>query len=323
MPGHRRPLADRRFGRAIAIAHSSRRLSRRSPIMIEQLVPVIAPVLITAGLGFAWARYAGSFDTGLITSLVFYIGSPSLVLATFIKIGTLSTVFAELALAALLSIVVCAAAGAVFLKLAGLSLRTYLPSVMFANTGNLGLPLALFAFGEPGLALGIGIMAVNSVVQMTIGPLIVSGEMSAARVAKTPVIWAVAAAVAIMLTGAKAPLWFVNTVQLLSGMTIPMMLLALGFSLARLKVKSLGRSFALGVLRLVLGFASAMLLVWIFGFTGAARGVLIIQCSMPVAVFQYLFAQMYNRAPEEIAGTVLMSTVLSFLTLPVLLLVAL
>ena len=291
--------------------------------MIEQLVPVIAPVLIAAGLGFAWARFAGSFDTALITSLVFYIGSPALVLATFIKIGAISTVFAELALAALLSIVLCALVGAVILKLAGLPLRTYLPSLMFANSGNLGLPLALFAFGEEGLALGIGVMAVNSVVQMTMGPLIVSGEMSAGRIAKTPVIWAVAAAVVILLTQTKMPLWFTNTTQLLSGMTIPMMLLALGFSLARLKVKSLGRSFMIGVLRLSLGFASAMFLVWAFGFTGAARGVLIIQCSMPVAVFQYLFAQMYNRAPEEIAGTVLMSTVLSFATLPLLLLVAL
>jgi malate permease and related proteins len=291
--------------------------------MLEQLVPVIAPVLIAAAIGFGWARLSGPLDTGLITSLVFYVGSPSLVLATFIKLGHISTAFAELALAALLSIAACAAIGAVILKLAGLPLRTYLPSIMFANSGNLGLPLAFFAFGDAGLALGIAIFAVNSVVQMTLGPLIVSGEASAGRVAKTPVIWAVALALVIVLTGAKAPQWFTNTVQLLSGMTIPMMLLALGFSLARLKVKSLGRSFALGVLRLVLGLATSLALVELFGFTGAARGVLIIQCSMPVAVFQYLFAQMYNRAPEEIAGTVVMSTVLSFATLPLLLLIAL
>jgi predicted permease len=133
----------------------------------------------------------------------------------------------------------------------------------------------------------------------------------------------VALAVAIAVTGAVPPTWFTNTVTLLSGLTIPLMLLALGFSLARLKVKSLGRSLVLGALRLLLGLATGLALVELFGFTGAARGVLIIQCSMPVAVFQYLFAQMYNRAPEEIAGTVVTSTVLSFATLPLLLLIAL
>jgi predicted permease len=288
--------------------------------MVEQLIPVIVPVLVAAGIGFGWARLGRPFDTELITGLVFYIGTPCLVLSTFIKLGTISLAFAELALAALLSISLCAAVGAVILRAAGLSLRTYVPVLMFANTGNLGLPLSLFAFGEPGLALAIAIFAVNSVVQMTLGPLIASGQASPARIGRTPVIWAVAAALAIVLTGTRPPQWFVNTVQLLSGMTIPLMLLALGFSLARLKVKSLGRSVAMGVLRIGLGFGTAVGLAALFGFTGETRGVLIIQCSMPVAVFQYLFAQMYNRSPEEIAGTVVTSTVLSFITLPALLL---
>lgn len=288
--------------------------------MFEQLVPVIVPVLVAAGIGFGWARLGRPFDTDLITGLVFYIGTPSLVLSTFIKLGTISLAFAELALAALLSIVLCAAIGAVVLRAAGLSLRTYIPALMFANTGNLGLPLSLFAFGESGLALAIAVFAVNSVVQMTLGPLIASGHASLKRVTRTPVIWAVVVAVFLVLTGTRPPQWFVNTVQLLSGMTIPLMLLALGFSLARLKVKSLGRSFLIGALRIGLGFGIAVGLAALFGFTGATRGVLIIQCSMPVAVFQYLFAQMYNRSPEEIAGTIVTSTALSFATLPALLL---
>jgi predicted permease len=241
--------------------------------MLEQLVPVIVPVLVAAGIGFGWARLGRPFDTDLVTSLVFFIGSPSLVLATFIKLGAISAAFAELALAALLSIAACAAIGAVILRLAGLSLRTYLPVLMFANAGNLGLPLSLFAFGEPGLALAIAIFAVNSVVQMTVGPLIVSGEASVRRVTRTPIIWAVLLAVLLLVTGARVPAWFVNTVELLSGLTIPMMLLALGFSLARLKVKSLRRSLALGALRLALGLGVGLGLAALFGFTGAARGV--------------------------------------------------
>ncbi len=97
------------------------------------------------------------------------------------------------------------------------------------------------------------------------------------------------------------------------------MLITLGISLARLKVASMPRSLGLSVLRLVMGFAVGIALATALDLEGAERGVLIIQMSMPVAVFNYLFAQRYNTAPEEVAGMVVISTALSFASLPLLL----
>jgi predicted permease len=97
------------------------------------------------------------------------------------------------------------------------------------------------------------------------------------------------------------------------------MLITLGISLARLKVASVPRSLALSALRLVMGFAIGLALAAALGLDGATRGVLIVQLSMPVAVFNYLFAQRYKTAPEEVAGMVVMSTALSFASLPLLL----
>jgi predicted permease len=98
------------------------------------------------------------------------------------------------------------------------------------------------------------------------------------------------------------------------------MLIALGVSLARLRIASLKLSLAIALVRLLLGFAVGNLVAWVFGLDGMLAGVLILQSSMPVAVFNYLFAQVYRRAPEEVAGAVVLSTFLSFASLPLLLL---
>jgi hypothetical protein len=146
-----------------------------------------------------------------------------------------------------------------------------------------------------------------------------SGHLSLSMLARVPLLYALPPALAFMFTGAKPPAWLNATTELIGLMTIPLMLITLGVSLAKLAVASLPRSLGLSVLRLLLGFALGVGVAYLFRLEGAARGVLIVQSSMPVAVFNYLFAQRYRRAPEEVAGLVVISTAMSFLTLPMLL----
>lgn len=112
------------------------------------------------------------------------------------------------------------------------------------------------------------------------------------------------------------PEWLYNTTNLIGQLTIPLMLFTLGVSLARLKPVSLLRSIGLSVIRLAMGFAVGYAISEIMGLNGAERGVVILQCSMPVAVFCYLFAQLYDREPEEVAGVVISSTFLAAISLP-------
>jgi hypothetical protein len=97
------------------------------------------------------------------------------------------------------------------------------------------------------------------------------------------------------------------------------MLIALGVSLAQINRRYGLKAVRLGVLRLLLGFSVGWLVAELLGLTGVVRGVLITQSSMPVAVFNYLLAIRYNKSPEEVAGAVMISTLLSFATLPALL----
>ena len=118
-------------------------------------------------------------------------------------------------------------------------------------------------------------------------------------------------------------MWIGNTIGLIGDLAIPLMLLTLGVSLAKLKVASLGRSIALSIGRLAIGLAVGLAVATFLELDHTARGILILESAMPVAVLNYLFAARYDRSPEEVAGLVLVSTAISFITLPGLLLLVL
>lgn len=291
--------------------------------MLAQLFDIIAPVLFCAGLGFAWKKAGAPFDSETVTAVATNIGAPCLIVATLTRLQVGLDAFGEMALAAAAALGIFMILGIVVLKLARLPNHTFLPALVFGNTGNTGLPLCLFAFGKAGLALGIAVFTVNALTQFTVGALISSGQFSVRRLVRTPVIYAVALAVGFMVADARPPVFVKNIFEVLGGITIPMMLLALGVSLADLKIDSLGRSVWLAALRLAAGFAVGLGLAELFGFDGAARGVLIIQAAMPAAVFNFLFARYYGRDAEQVAGMVVVSTLMVFVCLPLILAIAL
>ncbi len=291
--------------------------------MWGQLFDVIAPVIMIAGLGYFWARIGLPFEPKMLTPLIMYVGAPCLIVSTLTRLKVSPAAFGEVAGAAILAVFCFLAIGFLVLRVARLSVPTYLPGLTLPNVGNMGLPLALFAFGDVGLAYGIAIFTVMSFSQFTIGVALNSGSFSVRLLLRTPLIYAVALAMVLMLTETSPPAFVQNTLNVLGAMTIPLMLMAMGVALASLKVASIGRSVALSALRLGMGFGVALGLVALFGLEGAARGVVIIQCTMPVAVFNFLFAAHYDNNPEEVAGFVVTSVLMCFLILPLVVAVAL
>ena len=291
--------------------------------MYSQLIPILAPVFIVALLGYGWARLALPFDREFVTGIVMNIGVPCLILQGATGLDAEVSLFMSMLGYALLALVVCAVVGTVVLRALGQPLRSYLPPVAFGNAGNLGLPLCLFAFGPRGLGLAIGFYLVGSVAQFLVGPLFQGRKPVWRTLLSTPVNYAAVLGVALLSTGTALPAWLGNTMQLLAGMAIPRMRVALGHALGSFSLNRLRVATALALARLGLGLAVGLGIVWSFGLEGTERGVVLIESAMPVAVFNYLLAARYDRHPEEIAGAIVISTLLSFATLPLLLLVAL
>jgi len=287
--------------------------------VIETILTAIAPVMLTALIGYFWTRSGRSIEAHGLTQIVTEIGTPCLVFSTFAKMSVPAGAFAATAAASLTILIGFLIIASFVLKLCGFSLRTYLPSMAFPNTGNLGIPLALYAFGSEGLAYAIVFLCFTSVMSFTIGQAIAAGTMSWRAIVKIPIIYAVALGLVVPESGIVLPQFLGNTISLLGSITVPLMLLMLGVSLGSLRVSAVPRAFMLSLLRIGMGASLGFAVTALFGLHGAARAAVIMQSSMPAAVFNYLFALRWHNQPEEVAGIVVVSTLVTIATAPTLL----
>ena len=251
-----------------------------------------------------------------MTALVTNVGTPCLVFSTLANVQIERAAFYHMATASAITLIAFLLIAALVFRFTDVSQKTFLPSMVFANTGNMGLPLCLFAFGPDGLALAIIYFTVHLILLFTVGELISAGSFAPGKLLRQPVLYGVIAALVFLIGDVAVPAWLGNTTGLLGDFTIPLMLITLGVSLAALEVGGFRRSVLMSLLRLGMGFLVGFATAHILDLQGAAMGVLILQSTMPVAVFNYLFAVRNDNAPADVAGVIVVSTAIAAAILP-------
>ncbi len=287
--------------------------------MFGTVLSVVLPVVLIVAIGFGWSRLGASLNSKELTAIVSDIATPCLIVSTFQTSRLSFEAFAGMLGATATAILLFTGLGALILRLAGLRLRTFLPSIAFPNAGNLGLPIALYGFGQEGLGYAIAYFSISSVANYTLGQTIAAGRADWRGLAKLPILYAVAIGIGLAFFRVELPGWAGVTIGLLGNITVPVMLLLLGSSLSQLKVAAVGRALFVSIIRIGLGAAVGFAVAAAFGLDGVLRAVLILQCANPVAVYNYLFARRWDNEPEAVAGVVVISTLLSLVTIPLLL----
>lgn len=291
--------------------------------MLAQIFTVLAPVFALTAVGVLWARAGAPFDVAFVTRLAMNVSGPCLIFATLVTVEIDQAAFETLALATLTLYGLVALATAAMIRLAHLDARAFLSPMIFGNTGNLGLPIALYAYGPEGLALAIVIFAVMAALNFTFGVWLVSGDASPVRALQHPLFIGSGLGVIWVYFDIPMPAAALETLKLAGQIMIPTMLITLGVSIAQLKVTGMARMAALSGLKLAIGLTVGLLVVELFELTDAARGSLLLQAVMPVAVTSYLLAASYDAEPDQVAALAVVSTVLSAVALPALLAVLL
>ncbi len=287
--------------------------------MIYQLSAILAPVFLCPAIGYLWAKRGNDFDIEFVNRVSSDLAAPCLIFATFTKVNVDWQIIREIGMACLAVIAISAVAVSILLWIFRLDFRGYLPPLMFSNCGNIGLPVCLFAFGETGLALGIVFFAISLSLNLVVSPWVAAGTGSPLVVFRSPIIYAVGVTFAFVWFQIQPPLWLANTTSLLGSMLVPLMLVTLGVALSRIEVKAIFANLGPALIRLIVGFSVGWLVAELFELEGTMRAVVIIQSATPITVFNYLFAARYQRKTEQVASMVVLSTLGSFATLPLLL----
>lgn len=283
------------------------------------VLEIVAPVFLLAGLGFAWVKAGFEYRIQFVTRLAMTLAVPCLVFTALMKTEVDLKALGALTLASIASYAVVGVIGGVLLFVMRFSRQTFLAPFTFGNTGNLGVPLALFAFGQVGLERAIVVLAVSSVLSFTIGIWLVAGRGSLVKILKEPLIAATLLGALFLWQGWQTPTFLTNTLDLIGQMAIPLMLLTLGVAVARLTPARIPTAIGLSVAKLVLCAAIAWTIGRLFDLDPISFGVLVLQISTPVAVTAYLIAEKYGADSDAVAGFVVVSTVISVAALPLLL----
>lgn len=287
--------------------------------MVGTIVPVIVPIVVCILLGVWWARSQQRFPTEFVGDLVMKVGAPALIVGTLGSTDLSPEALLEVLLAGCTLLLFSALLSALVCKACGWPLRDIGVPLVFGNSGNMGLPLCLFAFGADGLALSLGIFVLFSLVHFSLGSAFLTSNLAGKQLLRSPLIWAGLIALLMIALDWEFPATVGNTLDILGGMAIPLMLLTLGVSLVSLRLRDSGRALAMGVARMGTGIGAGVLTVELLQLEGLLRGVVLLQAATPAAVFNYLLAQQYQRSPALVAGLVMASTVLSFISIPLVL----
>jgi len=284
--------------------------------MVLQILEITAPVFFLALIGYVWRRSGLNFDIAFVSRLSMQVSVPALIFSVLARIEVDPAAFRDLALASLALYAVIGAAAWVLIRGSGLAMRTHLAPFIFGNTGNVGLPIALFAYGDTGLAYAMIVFAVMAVLSFTVGIWMVTGRGSPMEALKQPIFHAAALGILFAAEGWGLPQVAFTTLELVGQLAIPMMLITLGVAVAQLDVRDFGRALWLSLAKAGLCALAAVSVGAVFGLTGPAFGALVIQAIMPVAVTNYLLATRYDAEPDVVAGLVVVSTLVSVVVLP-------
>lgn len=283
------------------------------------VLEIVAPVFLLAAVGFVWVKLGFEYRVQFVTRLAMTLSAPCLMFTALMKTEVDPVALATLSLASLAAYMVLAGVFWTGLKLFRFDMSTYLNPLIFGNTGNVGLPVALFAFGPEGLGYALVVFAVMAILSFTFGVWVVSGGGFTLTFLKEPVVAATLLGALFLWQGWETPPVLTSTLELIGQLLIPLMLITLGVAVARLKPSRIGQSLILCTVKLLVCAGVACGAGLWFGLDDIALSVLVLQVATPVAVTSYLLAEKYGNDAQAVAGLVVVSTVICVAALPLLL----
>lgn len=290
--------------------------------LIARIADVIIPVFLIVAVGYAYARRQAP-DMGTFNRIALDVLAPVLV---YSALASRDFVIAEHFTLLAGGAVIILGGGLLAWPLArafGAQARTLVPVVMFNNCGNMGLPLALLAFGPAHFGAAVALFSVSNLLHFSIGARITSRAARTRDLLTSPLMIATALGFISALTDVRPPDVMLAGLKLLGDALLPMMLFALGVRLTALTRDGLAVGLLGALARPLLGLVIALPLAWALGLEGAARGQLLLFAALPPAVMQFMLADRYQQEPDKVGAMIMLGNALAVVFVPLALALAL
>lgn len=283
--------------------------------MTGHILATLLPVFLIAGCGAAYGRYR-SPDIGSLNTLNMELFVPLLVFAVLADRQAPLADYAWLATAAALVVLGSGLVLWPVVKWLSLDIKVFLPPMMFNNSGNMGVPLLVLAFGPEALPAAVVVFIIEMLLHFSVGLYMLDPRTSLWRMLRMPIVAASVAGLLVNVGGVALPSWLLEAMHMLGGICIPLMLFALGVRLLEIDFSDWRTGLLGAVLCPLSGLAVALPLMWLLPLNSLQTAVLLVFAVLPPAVLNYLVAEQYKLEPHKVASLVLIGNLGSLVVMP-------
>ncbi|WP_157085043.1 AEC family transporter [Hydrogenophaga palleronii] len=290
--------------------------------LISRIADVILPVFLIVAIGYGYARRR-TLDMTTFNRIALDVLAPALVYSALASRDFVIGQHLTLLLGGAVIILVGGLLAWPLARLCGAQPRTLVPVVMFNNSGNMGLPLALLAFGPAHFGAAVALFAICNLLHVSVGARITSRLARTRDLLLSPVMIGTALGFLSALTGLRPPDVALSGLKLLGDAMLPMMLFALGARLTALTRSGLAIGLLGALARPLIGLAIALPLAAALDLHGAERGQLLLFAALPPAVMQFMLADRYQQEPDKVGAMIMLGNALAVVFVPLALAIAL
>lgn len=284
--------------------------------MVARIGGIILPVFAIIALGYVYARRHKP-DMLHVNRLSMTVLCPALIFSVLASKSFDLAQYRALMLGSVLVVVGSGLLAWPLSRLLKVRVQTFVPPMMFNNCGNMGLPLAVLAFGEAGFPPMVALFAISNLLQFTVGTYMVAHRTPLESLVRNPMVWSTFLGFGVALARPELPEWLMLAIRMVGDALVPMMLLSLGARLADVRWTDWRIGVIGGVACPVTGLAMALVSIALLGLSGAQAGVLVLFGALPPAVLNFMVAEQYRQEPAKVASIVLIGNLLSVLFVPI------
>ena len=305
--------------------------------LIQSFLAVLAltaPLFLLVGVGFAlmrWRRWP-TVAADWLTRFVFTIAIPAFLFRMMSDFSRLPPVDPTLLLvffgACLIVFAVGRLLGYAMFRMDGTAQSVFALGGIFSNNVLLGVPIAKITLGETAMPAISLVLVFNALILWTLVTVSVEWarhrDLSVPGLAKTlrgvltnPIVGGILGGTAWGFAGLPLPAIADRTLELIGQPAVPLSLIALGMGLAEFDIREGWReSVAIAVLKLAVQPLVVLALARIAGLPELETQVIVMLAALPVGANVYLMSREFNTLEGPVAASLLVSTGLAALTVP-------
>lgn len=280
-----------------------------------RLLAILFPIFGIVAAGYFYARRHKP-EMAVANRLNMDVFVPALVFAAMAGKSFDIAVYAPLALGGFIVLASCGLLAWLMARLCGVQAKTLVPPMMFNNSGNIGLPLAVLAWGEAALPAAVILFMVENTLHFSFGARLLDPKTRLLTLWRIPVVFAAIAGFTVALL--KIPVWqpFVIAIKMLGDVSVPLLLFSLGVRMTDVTFSEWKVASSSAILRPLAGMLIAAGVIQLLGLQGRDAAMLLVFGALPPAVLNFLFAERYKQEPQRVASIVLIGNLAALVFLP-------